>query len=123
VDVYLRRACERRRIKSFEAHAIPPRSQQFLSGNTISLVGQTMKFGLAFVAASCAAFLSRAPDAFAENSTPLPKPAAMSSEPESTTATYGDWVLRRERAGVTGQAQRVCEIGQRLEAKGQGVVA
>jgi len=47
----------------------------------------------------------------------------LSSEPQSTTATFGDWVLRCDRTTVANQPQRVCEVAQTLEAKGQGVVA
>jgi invasion protein IalB len=50
-------------------------------------------------------------------------PAPVSSEPQSTTATFGDWVLRCDRTTVANQPQRVCEVAQTLEAKGQGVVA
>ena len=52
-----------------------------------------------------------------------PAPAPVSSEPQSTTATFGDWVLRCNRTTVANQPQRVCEVAQTLEAKGQGVVA
>lgn len=54
-------------------------------------------------------------------STPSPKASgAESSEPENTTATYGDWVLHCVRAQ---NSARVCEAQQTLEVKGQGVVA
>jgi invasion protein IalB len=52
-----------------------------------------------------------------------PAPAPVGSEPQSTTATFGDWVLRCQRTEVAGQPQRICEIAQTLEAQGQGVVA
>ena len=55
--------------------------------------------------------------------TSAPAPAPVSSEPQSTTATFGDWVLRCDRTTVANQPQRVCEVAQTLEAKGQGVVA
>jgi invasion protein IalB len=57
------------------------------------------------------------------SSAPAPAPAPVSSEPQSTTATFGDWVLRCNRTTVANQPQRVCEVAQTLEAKGQGVVA
>lgn len=55
---------------------------------------------------------------------PRPKPTAaetapaVSSEPGSTTATYGDWLLRCQRLGgeTTG---RVCEVSQTIQAQGQ----
>ncbi|MGO4870263.1 MAG: invasion associated locus B family protein [Roseiarcus sp.] len=62
----------------------------------------------------------------AQTPTPVPKPAApppVGAEPQSTTATYGDWVLRCQRTQQAEQAKRVCEIVQTLEVKGQGVVA
>jgi invasion protein IalB len=43
-----------------------------------------------------------------------PAPGAV-SQPDNTTATYGDWVLRCQ----TSVAARVCEIVQTLEAQGQ----
>jgi invasion protein IalB len=44
--------------------------------------------------------------------------------PETTTASFGDWVLRCARAGEGAQAQRVCEVGQSLQVQGQqGFVA
>ena len=49
-------------------------------------------------------------------------PGPVSAEPQSTTASYGDWVLRCVR-GATDPPQRLCEVGQTLEVKGEGVVA
>lgn len=54
---------------------------------------------------------------------PRPKPAAeappaVPSEPGSTTATYGDWVLRCQRLGGEGPS-RVCEVAQTIQAQGQ----
>ena len=51
---------------------------------------------------------------------PAPAPAQAGSEPESTTASFGDWILRCERGAAQG---RLCEVDQTLEMKGQGVVA
>ena len=45
---------------------------------------------------------------------------AVSSEPQSTTATFGDWVLRCNRTTVANQPQRVCEVAQTLEAERTG---
>lgn len=69
----------------------------------------------------------------AQTSTPAPRPAQspaagsaatpVSSEPQSTTATFGDWVLRCVREAPPDRPQRVCEVAQTLEVKGQGVVA
>ena len=46
-------------------------------------------------------------------------PAEVSVEPQSTTATFGDWVLRCSRADVGGQAQRICEVAQTIVLQGQ----
>ncbi|MGE7472504.1 invasion associated locus B family protein [Bosea sp. NPDC003192] len=46
--------------------------------------------------------------------TPAPAPGAV-SQPDNTTASYGDWVLRCQ----TSVAARVCEIVQTLEQQGQ----
>ncbi|TFZ55611.1 invasion protein [Methylorubrum sp. Q1] len=43
---------------------------------------------------------------------------AVPSEPGSTTATYGDWVLRCQRLGGE-TAGRVCEVSQTIQAQGQ----
>jgi invasion protein IalB len=69
----------------------------------------------------------------AQTSPPAPRPAQspaagsaatpVSSEPQSTTATFGDWVLRCVREAPPDRPQRVCEVAQTLEVKGQGVVA
>jgi len=52
--------------------------------------------------------------------TATPAPTATSSEPDNTTAQYGDWVLRCARLPSGGRA---CEAQQTVEVKGQGVVA
>jgi invasion protein IalB len=58
----------------------------------------------------------------AQPAPPAPPPAAapaapaVSAEPERTTATYGDWVLRCERVG---ENPRSCEVAQVLVVQGQ----
>jgi invasion protein IalB len=66
-----------------------------------------------------------APAAVAQAAAPAAAaaPAPVGAEPQSTTATYGDWVLRCLRGTAADPAQRLCEVGQTLEVKGQGVVA
>ncbi len=44
-------------------------------------------------------------------------PPAVGSEPGSTTATYGDWTLRCERA--EGDGKRACEVGIAVQVQGQ----
>ncbi len=44
---------------------------------------------------------------------------AVGSDPQSTSATYGDWVLRCSRNGDAPTAPRVCEIVQSFQIQGQ----
>lgn len=46
-------------------------------------------------------------------------PAAKPSEPDQTTANYGDWVLRCVRTAEGAANARACEIVQALAAQGQ----
>jgi invasion protein IalB len=49
---------------------------------------------------------------------------AVGAEPQNTSATYGDWILRCARAGDGAAAQRICEIVQAIQLQGQqGVFA
>jgi invasion protein IalB len=59
----------------------------------------------------------------AQSPAAAPTITPVSPEPQSTTATFGDWVLRCEREAARDQPQRICEVAQTLEVKGQGVVA
>lgn len=53
-----------------------------------------------------------------------PSTPAVSPEPQQTTATFGDWVLRCSKVGTEGNQQRACEVVQTLQRKGQqGIVA
>jgi invasion protein IalB len=54
---------------------------------------------------------------------PAPQTAPVGAEPQSTTATFGDWVLRCVQGTAPNQSQRLCEVAQTLEVKGEGVVA
>jgi invasion protein IalB len=75
---------------------------------------------------ACVATLAGSSEPRAQTSTPAPVGSAakpVSSEPQSTTATFGDWVLRCVREAPPDVLQRVCEVAQTLEVKGQGVVA
>ena len=49
--------------------------------------------------------------------------APVSSVPQTTTAAYGDWLLRCERVGEPDKNQRLCEIAETLQVQGQGTVA
>ena len=50
---------------------------------------------------------------------PAADPAAISAEPQNTSATYGDWVMRCQRIGEPGKQQRVCEAAQSIQVQGQ----
>jgi invasion protein IalB len=49
-----------------------------------------------------------------------PAPAAQADgEPQATTASFGDWVLRCQRTGTGAEARRNCEMIQSVMLKGQ----
>ncbi|MBB4199612.1 hypothetical protein CCR94_14935 [Rhodoblastus sphagnicola] len=48
------------------------------------------------------------------------KPAPVSPDPATTTATFGDWLMRCQRLGEADKAQKVCEIVQTIQAGPQG---
>ena len=50
---------------------------------------------------------------------PAAAPAPVSSDPQTQTATYGDWTLRCQRGADTAGARRACEIVQSVTVKGQ----
>ncbi len=50
-------------------------------------------------------------------------PAPVSADPQMTTATYGDWLLRCQRVGEGLSSIRSCEVVQTIQAEGQGPVA
>ncbi len=41
-------------------------------------------------------------------------PAAVPADPATTSATYGDWVMRCQRVGDGAAAKRVCEVSQTI---------
>lgn len=52
--------------------------------------------------------------------TPPPELAKpLDTEPQSTSATFGDWVLRCNRMNIAAQFQRVCEVAQTIVVQGQ----
>jgi invasion protein IalB len=50
---------------------------------------------------------------------PPAPPAQADSEPQATTASFGDWVLRCQRTGTGSEARRNCELVQSVILKGQ----
>ena len=99
--------------------ASSPRMKASVRLRAAGMISATLFGGAGLVAAQNAT----PPPRPMPTSSPAAAPAPVSSEPQATTATFGDWVLRCERATIAGQSQRVCEVGQTLEAKGQGIVA
>lgn len=45
--------------------------------------------------------------------------APVSADPGTTSASYGDWVVRCQRVGEGDKAQRVCEVAQTIQAQNQ----
>jgi invasion protein IalB len=88
--------------------------------NTISL--------LLSAAVSTAAFAQPAQAPAGKSPTGSPvgaaqKPAAPDdnpgAEPQSTTATFGDWTLRCQLSGQDAGRQRICEVAQTVQSEGQ----
>jgi invasion protein IalB len=56
---------------------------------------------------------SAEPSAAAKSADPV------SSDPQLTTATFGDWVERCQRVNANGEARRLCEVALTVTAQGQ----
>lgn len=50
---------------------------------------------------------------------PAASPAPVSNDPETTTSTYGDWLLRCQRVQDANGSRRNCEVAQAVSVKGQ----
>ena len=78
-----------------------------------------------FCALALALALATAAQAAADKPKPspsadaAPKGEAISSDPQLTTATFGDWVERCQRVVAGGEARRVCEVALTVTASGQ----
>jgi len=65
------------------------------------------------------------PDGAALAQTAAPKasnaqaPAPVPTEPNTTIASYGDWVLRCQRIDLAGKTTRVCEVAETIQVEGQ----
>ena len=46
-------------------------------------------------------------------------PARVPAEPNTTVASYGDWVLRCQRVETAGKTARVCEVAEAIQVQGQ----
>ncbi|MDB5397878.1 MAG: invasion protein [Rhodospirillales bacterium] len=83
---------------------------------SVRFAGAALIFAAASIAIAGPLGAARAADA--------PAPAPVGAEPQNTSATYGDWILRCSRVGDGAAAQRVCEIVQPFQLQGQqGVFA
>jgi invasion protein IalB len=69
--------------------------------------------------AAAALFLTAASIASAQAADAPAAPAPVSAEPQNTSATYGDWILRCSHTGEGAASQRVCEIVQPFQLQGQ----
>jgi invasion protein IalB len=77
--------------------------------------------GVAFaIGLGSAAAQSTAPKSGGQ-SAPPPAPAVqpVSTEPSSTTASFGDWTLRCQRVSDNPKSARICEVAQVLQSQGQ----
>jgi invasion protein IalB len=74
-----------------------------------------LALGLVLVAGEAAADKSK-PSA---EPTPKRDAATVSSDPQMTTATYGDWIERCQRVDASGEPRRVCEVSLTVAASGQ----
>jgi invasion protein IalB len=74
------------------------------------------------IAISSSALIGVFSAALAQQSPPLPTATpspSIVSEPQTVTATYGDWTLRCDRVG----GQRVCQVSQAIVVASRGTVA
>ena len=85
-------------------------------------LGMMTRLG-SWVLAMALALTAGAGEAASEKSKPEAAPRkdgdAISSDPQMTTATYGDWVERCQRLDANGEPRRVCEVALTVAASGQ----
>jgi invasion protein IalB len=63
--------------------------------------------------------VAQAQSPVAQSPAATPAPPAIPTEPQSTVATFGDWVLRCVRQGEGAQGTRICEVAQTIQVQGQ----
>src|ERR1700719_3393693 len=49
----------------------------------------------------------------------LESPGSIDAEPNSTEASFGDWILRCQRLGNGAETQHLCEVAQQIRAQDQ----
>lgn len=87
-----------------------------LAGGTLGVVSAA-----AFIADGPAPAQAKPPSTQAPPPAQAPAPAASSvpAEPSTTSASFGDWVMRCQRAGSAEKPVRVCEVAQSVQVQGQ----
>lgn len=80
-----------------------------------------LKFFVASVLGMAASGAAGAQPAKPADQKPAPVPAATpaSAEPQATTASFGDWVLRCQHLGADKDSTRLCEVDQIIQVQGQ----
>jgi invasion protein IalB len=76
-------------------------------------------FSILFGATALLAVACGVAAAQAQKPAPPPAAAPVPSDPQTQTASYGDWTLRCQRVGEGAAARRSCEIVQSVTVKGQ----
>lgn len=69
---------------------------------------------------AAASFAILAASAIGAHAADSSAPPPVGTEPQNTSATYGDWMLRCARNGDGPQAVRVCEVQQQFQVNAQG---
>jgi invasion protein IalB len=67
------------------------------------------------------AFVAHGAAAQTNPPTAKPAPAPPGADPQATTATYGDWIVRCQRIGDGAASQRVCEAAEIVQTQGAQV--
>ncbi len=85
------------------------------------MIRATMSAALfaAFVVAAHGALAQTAKTPARPAATPTTGPEPVSSDPASTSASYGDWLLRCQRVGEADKARRLCEVAQTIQLPNQ----
>lgn len=111
------------------------KSRVFIFAGLLATAGQLYSLGQVLAQTPATPQPSRppatrapAPQPPAVTATPAPpphqapsEPAPVSSLPQNTTATFGDWVMRCSRVDSGNAAS--CEVAQTLQVQGQGPIA
>ena len=88
--------------------------------NPLNILG----FSIALAVATGSPADAQAPPAAKQSAQGPAAPApTVPADPQATTAAFGDWVVKCQRLGEAGKAQRVCEAAQSIQAQNQGLIA